>query len=331
MLLSTIFFGSSDYCLKVLQSLYDNFIIKAIITRPDKKIGRKQILTSSAPKQFGLAHNIKIFTPQDKNELLQLKTALDSLKPDIAVVADYGLFIPRQIFALPKYKTINIHFSRLPSLRGPSPVQYTILLGEKSAWISFFLLAEKMDSGDIIWQKEVPISENETTPTLYNRLFEIASLDLPNVLSLYIQKKLQPHAQNNSKATFTKIFDRNDGFIPFSIIKSAIDGKQPNLKEIHKWSLSKILNTKYITLNTSICIDRALRAFTPWPGVWTVIEDNRQKAKGNRRKRLKILKVHLESQSAISSRQSAMLIIDQVQLEGKKPISWKQFTKAYKI
>lgn len=141
--MTTIFFGSSDYCLPILTSLYKQFKLAAIITKPHSPVS-----------DFAKKNKIPVFTPNNKSELANLSGMLISLNLDMAIVADYGLIIPKEIFEIPKYKTLNIHFSKLPQYRGPSPVQYTILNADQSAWISYMLMSEKMDTGDILLQEE---------------------------------------------------------------------------------------------------------------------------------------------------------------------------------
>ena len=212
-----IFFGSSQYCLPILNVLINNFNLKGIITASDKQVGRKQILSPSPVKQFALSHNLQYFTPSDKNQLLTLYNKLNSLNIDLFVVADYGMIIPEKIFSLPRHKTINIHFSRLPEYRGPSPVQYTILNGEKSAWISFMLMAKDLDTGDILKQIEFSLQGNETSGSLYTDLFNIAADNLVGVINDYIKGELKPIPQDHTKATFTKMFNKEDGYIQLSL------------------------------------------------------------------------------------------------------------------
>lgn len=278
-----IFFGSSNYCLPILESLQKNFDLVAVITRPQSPI-----------KHFASSHNIIVLTPKDKKELLALKADLSELKPDLAVVADYSLIIPSEIFTIPRRQTLNIHFSKLPKYRGPSPVQYTILNGEKSAWITIILMDEGMDTGDIVWRQEVgPLDGSETTPQLYSKLFLIAAKELPVVIDKYLLKQLKLLRQPDSQTTYTKPFTRQDGFIPFSQLVSREAGSRSAGK-----------------------LERKIRAFTPWPGVWTTIDLSLPK----RPKRLKLLKSHIENNK---------LVLDAVQLEGKKPVSFQQFLEGY--
>lgn len=274
-----IFFGSSDYCLPILEALNNIFHLAVVVTKPQ-----------AAAKSFALSHNIKVFTPKDKEELLLLRDELSALKPDLAVVADYGLIIPSEIFEIPSHKTLNVHFSKLPALRGSSPVQYTILSGSKTAWISVIIMAAELDTGDIIWQKETELEGKETSGSLYQKLFNIASIELPDIINKYINNEFKPQKQNDSKATYTKHLTRQDGYISPQILAAALN------RGVGKLS-----------------IDRTIRAFTPWPGMWTTVNLPSPK-------RLKLLKTHLEGEK---------LVLDLVQLEGKKPVSWKQFTQGY--
>lgn len=299
-----IFFGSSEYCFPILSTLKVNFHLIAIITK-----------TGTPIELFARKNDISVFTPKDKNELLNLTDKIVKLQPDIAVVADYGLIIPKVIFEIPKHQTLNIHFSKLPKLRGASPVQYTILTG-KTAWISVIIMDEEMDTGDIVWQKEFDECKNETTESLYKKLFNNIAAELPRIINQYTSGKLKPRKQDNSQATYTKIFTRDDGFIPFELIIKAINGDNPTDEQFKKWPLYKSLH------EFSILFDRAIRAFSPWPGVWTEIEvkqcDN--ETIKQLKKRLKILRAHIEERK---------LVLDLVQLEGKKPVSWKQFREGY--
>lgn len=274
-----LFFGSSDFCLPVLNSLYKNFSLAGVITKSPK----------FATAVFALKNNISLFTPQNTKDLLNLKDKLADLNPDLAVVADYGLIIPEEIFMLPKFKTINIHFSRLPKYRGPSPVQYSVLFGEKKSYVSVIEMESTVDTGKIIKQIEYPFSPAlETTNTLYTKLFTSIAADLPEIIKDFTQNKITPKVQNESELSCTKRINRDDGFITFDNFIEAL--KKSNIAQT---------------------IERKIRAFDPWPGIWTTLPNQ---------KRLKILKAILKNQQ---------LIPQKVQLEGKNPVSWKQFLEGY--
>jgi len=307
-----IFFGSSEYCLPILSTLKANLNLIAAVTKSDTPI-----------ELFARKNDISVFTPRDKNELLNLADKIVKLQPDIAVVADFGLIIPKVIFEIPKYKTLNIHFSRLPKLRGASPVQYTILTGE-TAWISVIIMDEGMDTGDIVWQREikqcsnVPMIQlnNETTESLYRKLFNSVASELPSIIKQYISGELKPQKQNHSQATYTKIFTRSNGFIPADLIHDAMSGTKKTVQDyINKFPNNSIFIESLLNCNIVTFIERAIRALSPWPGVWTTIQIFPKQLK-----RLKILKAHIDNDR---------LVLDLVQLEGKKPVTWKQFKEGY--
>lgn len=321
--LGIIFCGSSDYTLPILQSLKNNFNLQAIVTS----------INTLSLKNFAENFNLPFFTPENSAELLLLKEKLSAFSPDLFLVADFGLWIPEEIFNLPKFRSLNIHFSMLSKYRGPSPVQYTLLNGDKSAWISIVKLVNKLDAGDIIYQKEIPLSGDETTGSLYKKLFEIVSEDLPGVLSEFAKEKIKPAKQDEKSATYTRKITRDDGFIPFDLLLNMMKGIKPTKSILENWPLIKIIPSPLSILHTIYYILQSLRAFTPWPGLWTKIEitDNKQQIT----KRLKILQAHIEPVSNFqlpkTNDQQPMtkLVLDQVQLEGKKPVSWKQFLQGY--
>lgn len=336
-----IFFGSSDYCIPILEIINKTFRLSAIVTKK-----------GHAVEKYALSHNIKIFIPEDKNGLSSIKNDLKLISPDLAVVADYGLIIPPEIFTIPLHKTLNIHFSKLPALRGPSPVQYTILMGEKTAWISIIVMDKEMDTGDILWQKEIPLVSDkstnypinqlsnqpikETTGSLYQKLFNIVAADLPDVISKCVKNELKPQKQNHTLATYTRHLTRDDGFIPANLISAALEGKSKVEIKSDAFPKNSVLFPSLKNCNiVSLCIERAYRTLTPWPGLWTQvsislttnISDSMNKWE---KKRLKILQVHLEPlASQGETLRGYKLILDLVQLEGKKPVSWKQFSEGY--
>src|SRR3989344_5076200 len=142
--MTVIFFGTSNYCLPVLDALKQNFDLKMVVTRPDKPVGRKKILTPSATKLWAQKNNIPVATSLTNLEMTDL---------DLGIVADFGSIIPGEIFNKPKLGTFNIHFSKLPDLRGASPIQSTLLRGDTTAWVTIFKLEATLDTGPFLWQK----------------------------------------------------------------------------------------------------------------------------------------------------------------------------------
>jgi methionyl-tRNA formyltransferase len=275
-----IFFGTSYFVVPILKSLAEQFQVIAVVTAPDKKVGRKQILTPSPVKESAIdlqksGKDIKIFTPEKLNENFLNEVRI--LNPDLFVVASYGKILPAKLLQIPKNGAINIHPSVLPKYRGPSPIQEAILKGDEKTGISIIQMDEKMDHGPILMQKEEAIEEIDTFKSLSERLFTHSTNLLVHVIDNY--HKIKAKVQDDKKATYTKIITKEDGFI-----------------DINKFQIS----------NFKFQIDRAIRAYYPWPTVWT--------------------------KAIISDQKSVIIKLlpeGKILVEGKKPMSFEDFINGY--
>lgn len=221
-------------------------------------------------------------------------------KPDVGVLASYGKILPSEILAIPKYGILNIHPSLLPKYRGASPVQAVILAGDKETGVSIIKMDERVDHGPIVAQFTEKILPDDTAESLYQRLFTSGAEVLLTILPVYLNGQIESRRQDDSQATYTKKLTREDGFVPPKMLKTAMEG------------------------NGASFVSRFIRAMFPYPGAWSLV-DLRSTISDDRRlllklKRLKILKAHLEN---------GKLVLDLVQLEGKKPVSFKQFQEGY--
>lgn len=239
--MKVIFFGTPLSVAPILKELEENFDVVAVVTAPDKKVGREQKLTPSPIKNAyesyiwnSEKHKKNILTPGnlDDNFIKDLKDS----ELDLFVVAAYGKILPQEILDIPKMGAINIHPSLLPKYRGSSPVQSTILNGDRETGVTFILMDEKMDHGPIIYQERVDLNGTETFESLVNKLFEIASKSIIQAINMLANKKLNPKIQDDSEATFCKTLTKEDGYID-------IDNPPTNIGNL-------------------------IRAFYPWPGVW---------------------------------------------------------------
>jgi methionyl-tRNA formyltransferase len=237
-----VFIGTGKFALPIFEAVINcPFLnLEYLITSPDKPIGRKKELTSSPVKQLALDKKIKILQPK---KISEIKSKLSEI--DLAILAAYGQIIPKDIIDIPKFGFINLHPSLLPKYRGPSPIQSAILNGDKITGISIMLMDEKMDHGPIISQKEIKISNNDTFQSLEEKLSDLAGNFLIEILPQYLEGKIKPESQDESKVSYTKILTRQDGKIDWQ--KSASE------------------------------IERKIRAFYPWPGTWTILNGKRIK------------------------------------------------------
>ncbi len=283
----TIFIGTSEFAAPILEALVhcSLFVVRCVVTAPDKPVGRKKEITPSPIKTAALRNNLSVLQPEKISEISE---KISKLKPDLIITASYGQIIPKNILDVPKYGSINIHPSLLPKYRGPSPIQTAILNGDKVTGISIMLMDEKMDNGPILAQKKVAIKNKENYQSLEKRLSLKSASFLSEILPQYVQGKIKPKKQNDSEAVYTKILSRQDGQIDWR--KSAQE------------------------------IERMLRAFEPWPGIWTNFGKRRVKI-------LKAKAVQKPRATAIKTGKG-YLLLEIVQPEGKKPMSAKEFFRA---
>ena len=293
------FFGSPEFVLPILSYLHKAFGVALVVTQPDKPVGRKQILTPTPVAQFAQKNSIEIYKD------LSMFRKIDKL--DVAIVAAYGLIIPKEILEIPKFGFINIHYSLLPKYRGASPVQTAIVNGEKVTGTTIMRMDQELDHGEIIAQKEVIIDENDTSDILLNKLNE-ASLPLLDkaLRTIEITGQLPPMTeQENNKATFTRRLTKEDGFIEFNSLKNAItSGLESN--KVHNF----------------------IRGYFPWPGVWTTLPNG---------KRLKLIKSRIArhpelvsgSKKMLNQVQHDTLELLEVQLEGKQKTTDLNFLKEF--
>ncbi len=236
------FFGTQDFAATILAGiLTDKSIsIEAVFTQPDRKVGRKQILEESPVKKLALKHNLNIAQPESlKNFELTPSTY------DLAVVAQYGLIIPKNIIESFPRGMINVHGSILPKYRGASPIQASLILGKTTTGITIMLMDELVDHGPILAQKSLPIDPDDTFTTLAEKMALEGSKLLLNTLPGYLDDSISPQIQDHSQATFTGLLTKEGGKIDFS--KSADE------------------------------IYNLYRGLTPWPGVWCLWNEKRLK------------------------------------------------------
>ncbi len=209
------FFGNSDFSLIALKELKNNGVIPSIIvTTPDKPQGRKMVLTPTPTKVWAEENGVECIEPiKLKDEIF-----LDKIKNyNLYIVASYGKIIPKIVIDLPKYKVLNIHPSLLPKYRGPSPLQEQILNNEKEVGVSIMLVDEQVDHGAVVSQKIVAV---EGWPAGFNYLQEKLAAEgsqlLAEILPDWIKGKIEPVAQDDSLATFTKKVQKQDGLLDLS-------------------------------------------------------------------------------------------------------------------
>lgn len=162
-----VFMGTPNFAVPILEGLVSSYDVSLVVSQPDKKVGRHQVLTPTPVKKCALDHNISVFQPEHiKNDYQQI---IDC-NPDIIITCAYGQMIPTEILELPKFGCINVHASLLPKLRGGAPIHKSIINGDSKTGITIMYMEEAMDSGDIISQSETEILDTDNLESLHDRL-----------------------------------------------------------------------------------------------------------------------------------------------------------------
>lgn len=207
-----VFFGTPDFSVPCLISLAKaGYGIKAVITQPDRAKGRGRIFSPSPVKIKAQELGLEVLQPDKLNKNFIDK--LTEIKAHLFVVVAYGEFLPLDLINLPNYKTVNIHPSLLPKYRGPSPIQWSLLNGDGVTGNSLMLIDKQMDHGPILNQSQIKIAPDETTESLREKLSQDGAQLLITSLPGYIQEKIKPREQDHTKATFSKLINKQDGLI----------------------------------------------------------------------------------------------------------------------
>jgi len=211
-----LFFGTPEFSIPFLKTLAndDEIEVLAAVTQPDKPVGRKKIVTMPPVKDFAQNElEIPVLQPErikDNSEFLDL---IKGMNPDFIVTVAYGMIFPEELLELPKYGCINIHTSLLPKYRGASPIQSTLLNGDKETGISIMQMGEDMDTGGIYLIRKVIINETDDAISLSKKLSEIGAIMLPSALKDIADRVLSPIPQDESIATYCKKIKKEDGLI----------------------------------------------------------------------------------------------------------------------
>lgn len=298
--------GTSSFATEILNSLIkERYDIAAIFTQSDKKIGRKQELIIGPIKLIGTENGIPVLQPDklSEKEIGEIK----SIGPAAIIVASYGKILPKKILEIPKFGCLNIHASLLPKYRGASPIQNALLDGEKKTGNTIMLMDEGVDTGAILSQNEIDIKPDDTAKTLTGKLAVSGAKLLLKTLPDYVSGKIIPQKQNDSSATSCKLIKREDGLI---------DWNDPAEKIYNKY-----------------------RAFQPWPGVYAFWET------GNSPKRLKLINIKMQKENPAKKNiigevfrfnddiaiqtGAGLIILKELQLEGKPPINAESFVNGH--
>ncbi len=214
-----VFMGTPQFSVPVLQGLIDNYSVKAVVTQPDKLVGRKAVLTPSPIKKCANENNILVLQPRNIKEEYE---EIIALNPDLIITCAYGQIIPKELLDYPKYGCINVHASLLPKLRGGAPIHRAIINGDKKTGITIMYMDETMDSGDIIKQRSIDIDEDDTASKLHEKLSILGRDLLLETLPSIIEGSNERIKQDINEVTYAFNIKPEDEKIDFSKTKRQI-------------------------------------------------------------------------------------------------------------
>ncbi len=300
-----VFMGTPDFAASTLKRLIEeNHTVAAVFTQPDKPVGRKHIITPPPVKTVALDNGIPVFQPQTLKNSDEPREIIANIAPDVIVVVAYGKILPPDILNIPKYGCVNVHASLLPKYRGASPIQWSIVCGEKTTGVTTMHMDEGMDTGDMLLSSTENILPDDTAETLFDRL-AVKGADLcAETLTAIENGTVTPQKQDNTAATYAPIITKEMAKLDFSMPAE------------------------------QICC--RVRGFYPWPIAFTVLPD------GKKLKIYSAVEVDGSAATAgtvtvsdkrlvISCGDNTSVELLDVQLEGKSRMTAKNLLNGYSI
>ena len=298
--LKVIFMGTPEFCVPILNSLIKNYNVIAVVTQPDKKVGRKKEIVFSPIKKVAIENNIKVLQP------IKIREEYDDiikLDPDIIITCAYGQIIPEVILNNPKFGCINVHASLLPKLRGGAPIHKAIMYGYKKTGITIMFMDKGMDTGDMISKCEVDILDTDTAETLHDKLSEVSVTLLLDTIPKIINGTNERIKQNDEEATYAYNVSREEEHIDFNKKKDEIYNQ--------------------------------IRGLNSWPGAYCILDnkiikiwESKKSDKKYNEENGKI--IDITKDGILVSVCDGSILITNLQLEGKKKVNIKDFINGIK-
>lgn len=227
--MNIVFMGTPDFAVPCLQALIDNGEnVQAVFTQPDKPKGRGYKMLPPPVKSLALTYNIPVYQPLSLKKGEDAENALNILKelsPDLIIVVAYGKILPKEILELPKYYCINVHASLLPRYRGAAPIQWCVLNGEKETGVTTMLMAEGLDTGDMLLKKSVAIGDDETASELHDRLSAVGAELLIKTISAVKVGTITREKQEDSLSNYASMITKDMCPIDFSLPAQQVHNK----------------------------------------------------------------------------------------------------------
>lgn len=242
---SIIYMGTPDFAVPGFKALHHApFDLRLVVTQPDRPKGRGRRLTPPPVKNAAMVKDYNVVQPRDVRdpEFMEL---LKSVRPDFLAVVAFGQILPAALLEIPRHGAINVHGSLLPRYRGPAPIQWAIMRGESITGVTTILMDTGVDTGDILLSAQTPIAPDDTSATLHDRLARMGADLLVETIQQVWSGALFPRAQNHARATYAPMLKKENGRIDWNHAAQSIDAH--------------------------------IRAMTPWPGAYCILDGQRIK------------------------------------------------------
>ncbi|MDE5780981.1 MAG: methionyl-tRNA formyltransferase [Lachnospiraceae bacterium] len=299
-----VFMGTPDFAVPVLEALCDaGHEVAAVVTQPDKPRGRGKEMQYTPVKESALERGIDVYQPVKVKDEAFVQI-LKEINPDVIVVVAFGQILPSTILHMPKYGCINVHASLLPKYRGAAPIQWVIIDGEKETGITTMQMDEGLDTGDMMLKAVISIDEKETGGSLHDKLAGIGGTLIVDTLKQVEEGSIVLEKQDDSKSNYAKMLNKKLGRIDFG--KSAEE------------------------------IERLIRGLNPWPSAYTSLNGKTLKIwdADVRKEKTDIPPgeiIEVTNDEILVSTGDGVLIINELQLEGKKRMDTESFLRGYKV
>jgi methionyl-tRNA formyltransferase len=292
-----VFMGSPEFSVPTLRRIAEHYTVVGVVTQPDRPAGRGRVLTPPPVKVLALALGIEVVQPEKLREP-EVQARLQAWAPDLIVVTAFGQILRKSVLELPPHGCINVHASLLPRWRGAAPIQAAILYGDSHTGATIMRMDPGIDTGPILSQQSMEILPDDTAGTLGERMAEAGADLLIQTLPGYLDGTIQPQVQDETLATYAGMLTKEEGLLDFS--------------------------------HPAAILERRVRAFNPWPGVFMDWQGQP----------LKIHRARVQQEPAKQPGQRAIiedlpavgtasgwLILEEVQPAGKRPMLGKDFLR----
>lgn len=299
-----VFCGTPEFAAPCLEALVrERFEVALVVSQPDRAKGRGLEVVPTPVKQVALANSIPVTQPEKIKNNAEFRARLEAIRPHAIIVVAYGRIIPQWMIDLPPLGNINVHASLLPKYRGAAPIQWAIACGETVTGVTTMRIDAGLDTGDMLLNAEMPIAADDTAVTLAPRLSQLGAALLIETLRGFDAGEVQPTKQDDSLATLAPILRKEDGRIDFGL------------------SATEIFNR--------------LRGFQPWPGAFTTFRGKQLTVHVARpgvgpqieQSELRVL----GDRVFVGCGERSVLELIEVQLEGKKRMSARDFANGYRL